>query len=93
MISHLSENGKWIFTFMGCGGIDEVNNVARTYGIDVSNTVSYENSVKGHIVAGSTLCSATSTFYTNYAEDKRGLVSDFFGDTELRKLNEKEKVN
>jgi uncharacterized protein with von Willebrand factor type A (vWA) domain len=77
MIAHLSEDGKFTFTFMGAGGIKNVQHVARSLGIMSSNVAAYDNTAIGHADAGDTLKCALTGYMTNYS---RGLDTklDFF---------------
>lgn len=62
MIDHFSENGKWTFTFIGCGSLENVSATSGQIGIKASNTIAFAASDEGYRAA---YC-ARATSYTNY---------------------------
>lgn len=78
MIEHFQSDGKWTFTFIGCGGIDAVNDTSAGLGIASANTVAYAATDFGTAEA----FSAMTTSYGNFARSvKLGVVdNDLFTD-------------
>lgn len=66
-IKELSDTKKWVFTFMGAGGIQEVQNIATSFNIDVSNSLAYDNDAKGHDTRNLTLYRSMSNFVGSMA--------------------------
>lgn len=62
MIDHFSENGKWTFTFIGCGSLENVTATSGQLGIKAGNTVAFQATDVGYNAA---YC-ARSTSYTTY---------------------------
>lgn len=62
MIDHFSENGKWTFTFIGCGSLENVTATSGQLGIKEGNTVAFQATNDGYNAA---YC-ARSTSYTTY---------------------------
>ena len=62
MIDHFSENGKWTFTFIGCGSLENVTATSGQLGIKAGNTVAFQATDAGYNAA---YC-ARSTSYTAY---------------------------
>jgi uncharacterized protein with von Willebrand factor type A (vWA) domain len=81
MIKQLSEDGKFIFTFVGAGGIVEVKQYASSIGISESNTCAYVNSSIGNNEAFKNLRMATTNFVSGYASHKN-VSLDFFAKVE-----------
>lgn len=73
MIDHFQSDGKWTFTFVGCGGFDAVKNYSNKIGISASNTVSYSDDDIGRTDGFSKI----STSYTSYARSvKLGVIDN-----------------
>jgi uncharacterized protein YegL len=73
MIEHFQSDGKWTFTFVGCGSFDSVSNTSTSYGISASNTVAYADSDLGRHEAYSKI----ATSYSNFTRAaKRGVVDN-----------------
>ena len=73
MIEHFQSDGKWTFTFIGCGSFDNVSGTATSYGFSLNNTVAYAASDEGTAEA----FKKVATSYCNYARSaKLGLVDD-----------------
>lgn len=73
MIEHFQSDGKWTFTFVGCGGIDEVSQVSSGLGISANNTMAYDASAEGYTKG----LVGISTSYSNFARAaKLGVVDD-----------------
>ena len=73
MIEHFQSDGKWTFTFIGCGSFEAVSSESTSYGIAACNTVAYAATEKGFDEAYGKI----ATSYTNFARSaKLGLVDD-----------------
>ena len=71
MIDHFQSDGKWTFTFVGCGSFDAVSNTSAGLGISSGNTVAYVATDRGTAEAYSKI----STSYSNFARSaKMGCV-------------------
>ena len=62
MIDHFSENGKWTFTFIGCGSLENVTATSGQLGIKAGNTVAFQATDAGYNAA---YC-ARAASYTTY---------------------------
>jgi len=73
MIEHFQSDGKWTFTFVGCGSFENVSNTSTSYGISTANTVAYADSEVGRTDAYNKI----ATSYQNFARStKLGIVDD-----------------
>jgi hypothetical protein len=63
MIEHFQSDGKWTFTFVGCGSVDDVSNTSNALGISSSNTVAYAMTDAGNAEAYSKI----GTSYRNFS--------------------------
>lgn len=83
MIDHYQSDGKWTFTFVGCGSLDAVNNTSAGIGIASANTVAYAATDFGTAEA----FSKVTTSYGNFARSaKLGVVDkDLFTDKSNKK--------
>ena len=72
MIEHFQSDGKWTFTFVGCGGIDAVTATSANLGISSNNTVAYVASADGY----SEGFSKVATSYSNFARSAKLGVMD-----------------
>ncbi len=73
MIEHFQSDGKWTFTFVGCGSFENVSNTSTSYGISTANTVAYADSDIGRAQAYNKI----ATSYQNFARSaKLGVVDD-----------------
>lgn len=81
MIEHFQSDGKWTFTFVGCGSIEDVSATSATLGVSASNTVAYAATDTGTAEAYSKI----ATSYGNFARSaKLGTVDkDLFTDKKL----------
>jgi hypothetical protein len=71
MIEHLESDGKWTFTFVGCGSFENVSHTSSTLGIKGINSVAYVATDSGFADAYSKI----STSYSNFARSaKTGIV-------------------
>ncbi len=72
-IEHFSADGKWTFTFVGCGSFENVSNTSTSFGIAASNTVAYADSDDGRTDAYAKI----ATSYSNFARSaKLGVVDN-----------------
>jgi len=62
MIDHFSENGKWTFTFIGCGSLENVTATSGQLGIKAGNTMAFKATEDGYNAA---YC-ARATSFTSY---------------------------
>lgn len=76
MVEHFQSDGKWTFTFVGCGSLDNVTQTSSTLGIASANTVAYMATDSGNAEAYSKI----GTSYSNFARSaKLGVVdTDLF---------------
>jgi len=73
MIDHFQSDGKWTFTFVGCGSLDAVNSTSAGLGIASSNTVAYAATDYGTAEA----FSKVATSYSNFARSaKLGVIDN-----------------
>lgn len=72
MIEHFQSDGKWTFTFVGCGSFDAVANTSVGYGISAANTVAYADNEQGRTEAYAKI----ATSYTNFARAAKMNVVD-----------------
>lgn len=72
MIEHFEADGKWTFTFIGCGSFENVSNTSAQLGINCSNTIAYDASEEGTCQAFA--CASTS--YLNYSRSVKSGVVD-----------------
>ncbi len=73
MIEHFQSDGKWTFTFVGCGSFENVSNTSTSFGISTANTVAYSDSDLGRTEAYAKI----ATSYQNFARSaKLGIVDD-----------------
>lgn len=77
-IKELSKDGKWLFTFIGCGDITAVKQFSVSIGIDFSNVANYDGTKAGFQNVMRGMSCATTAFYASTAA---GLDNskDFFG--------------
>ena len=83
MIEHFQSDGKWTFTFVGCGSFENVASTSTSYGISTANTVAYADSDDGRTQAYAKI----ATSYSNFARSaKLGIVdNDLFTEKALPK--------
>lgn len=83
MIEHFQTDGKWTFTFVGCGSFENVASTSTSYGISTANTVAYADSDEGRTQAYAKI----ATSYSNFARSaKLGFVdNDLFTEKTLPK--------
>ena len=62
MIEHFSADGKWTFTFIGCGSLENVTATSGQIGINAGNTMAFKATEDGYNAA---YC-ARATSYTTY---------------------------
>ncbi len=67
MIEHFQSDGKWTFTFVGCGSFDEVSSESTSYGISSNNTVAYASTDAGFQDAYTKI----ATSYSNFARSTK----------------------
>lgn len=72
MLDHFQSDGKWTFTFVGCGSFDNVAATSATLGISSANTVAVADSDFGRMEASAKI----STSYTSYARSVKCGVID-----------------
>lgn len=73
MTEHLQSDGKWTFTFVGCGSLENVTATSHTLGISSANTQAYVATDAGYTDG----FDKVATSYTNFARSvKMGLVDD-----------------
>jgi hypothetical protein len=72
MIEHFQSDGKWTFTFVGCGSFDAVSGTSAGLGISSANTVAYCATDSGTAEA----FSKVATSYSNYARSRKLGVVD-----------------
>ena len=72
MIDHFQSDGKWVFTFIGCGGIDDVSSTSADLGISKNNTVAYAATSDGYAEGFSKI----STSYRNFSKSVKSGISD-----------------
>jgi len=62
MIEHFQSDGKWTFTFVGCGSFENVSSTSTSYGISAANTVAYVDSELGRTEAYNKIATSYSNF-------------------------------
>lgn len=62
MIDHFQSDGKWTFTFVGCGSFENVASTSTSFGISTSNTVAYADSEVGRGEAYAKIATSYSNF-------------------------------
>jgi hypothetical protein len=73
MIDHFQSDGKWTFTFVGCGSFANVAATSAAMGINAANTIAVADSDAGRSFANAKI----STSYTNYVRSaKLGVVDN-----------------
>lgn len=73
MIEHFQGDGKWTFTFVGCGSLEDVTTTSTTLGISAANTVAYVATDAGFDDA----YGKVATSYVNFARSaKLGMVDN-----------------
>ena len=72
MIEHFQSDGKWTFTFVGCGSIESVTATSAGFGIAGSNTVAYVATDAGTKDAFAKI----ATSYCNFARSAKLGVMD-----------------
>jgi hypothetical protein len=72
MIEHFEADGKWTFTFVGCGSFDNVAATSGTLGMKACNTVAYCDSDFGRAEANAKI----STSYMSYARSVKSNTAD-----------------
>lgn len=73
MVKHFEEDGRWTFTFVGCGSLENVTKTSGTLGIAANNTVAYA----AMDLQSGEATKNIATSYCNYARStKMGLVDD-----------------
>lgn len=77
-IDYYQSDGKWTFTFVGCGSLENVTTTSGMLGITSANTVAYSATDSGTAEAYGKI----STSYMNFAQStKRGVVdNDLFAE-------------
>lgn len=78
MIDGLSKTGKWVFTFIGCGGIQAVQQVAKSYNFSASNVAAYDGSKEGYLAVNSTRSASVCNLMTSYSVSGCLPQEDFF---------------
>lgn len=83
MIEHFQSDGKWTFTFVGCGSFENVTSTSTSFGISTANTVAYADNELGRTEAYAKI----ATSYSNFARSaKLGIVdNDLFTEKALPK--------
>ena len=83
MIEHFQSDGKWTFTFVGCGSFENVTSTSTSFGISTANTVGYADNELGRTEAYAKI----ATSYRNFSRSaKLGVVdNDLFTEKELPK--------
>jgi len=83
MIEHFQSDGKWTFTFVGCGSFENVTSTSTSFGISTANTVAYADNELGRTEAYAKI----ATSYRNFSRSaKLGVVdNDLFTEKELPK--------
>lgn len=83
MIEHFQFDGKWTFTFVGCGSFENVTSTSTSFGISTANTVAYADNELGRTEAYAKI----ATSYRNFSRSaKLGVVdNDLFTEKELPK--------
>ena len=73
MVEHFQSDGKWTFTFVGCGSLDNVTATSAGLGVAAANTVAYSYSDEGTRMA----YRSVATSYRNFARStKLGVVDN-----------------
>lgn len=73
MVNHFQSDGKWTFTFVGCGSLENVSATSATLGVTANNTIAYAATSTGTADAYAKI----ATSYGNFARaTKMGLVDD-----------------
>lgn len=67
MIEHFQSDGKWTFTFVGCGSIEDVSATSATLGVSANNTVAYAATDTGTAEAYTKI----ATSYSNFARSAK----------------------
>jgi hypothetical protein len=67
MIEHFQSDGKWTFTFVGCGSFEDVSATSATLGVSANNTVAYVVTDSGTADAYAKI----ATSYTNYTVSRK----------------------
>jgi len=67
MIDHFQSDGKWTFTFVGCGSFDSISGVSAGLGISANNTVAYAATADGYTEG----FSKVATSYCNFARSAK----------------------
>lgn len=70
MIEHFQSDGKWTFTFVGCGSFENVSTTSGNLGIAKDMTMAYQDSGEGRTQA----FAAVSSAYTTYTRSVRADV-------------------
>jgi len=83
MIKHLGSDKKWTFTFMGCGGIQEVQAYANTLNICNNNTRCYDGSVAGLKGSMKKIVYSTSNYVSSLSSGE-DVTADFFSSAERK---------
>lgn len=86
MIEHFQSDGKWTFTFVGCGSFENVSATSAQFGVLSSNTVAYAATDAGTKEAYSKI----ATSYCNFARSaKLGVFdNDLFTEKSINKTSE-----
>lgn len=69
MIEHFSADGKWTFTFIGCGSIDNVTATSTGLGVSATNTVAFASTEKGYESAYTSMRSCRCNYINAVATD------------------------
>jgi len=77
MIKHLSSDKKWTFSFIGSGGIAEVQAYSTSLNICASNTMAYDGTKAGYTRSVKKLQMARTSYVSNLAAGK-DVSADFF---------------
>jgi Mg-chelatase subunit ChlD len=67
MIEHFSADGKWTFTFIGCGSIDNVTATSAGLGVSSTNTVAFAATDQGYTSAYTSMRSCRSSYVSAVA--------------------------
>lgn len=80
-IKSLSKGDRWVFTFIGAGGIKEVQSVATSYGINASNILAYNNTPLGHSTSHA-ICYTGVSCYVRSLSDNTIKGDSFFNNVQ-----------
>ncbi len=81
-IKELSDSKRWIFTFMGAGGIKEIQNVATSFNIDASNSFAFAADARGITRQNVNYYGKLTSFVDNFVCSGSAPTTKFFNQTE-----------